>query len=101
MRCSQSRGLPKEAGEFLRNFAEVKDFCRCCGRDDGYVKEQINEPQGFFSDPALFKYTLRDGSTADEYIQREIWDSGPVTWLGLDVGGRKYEWTQDDINTER
>lgn len=99
MRCSQEYGLPQEAMDFLRDNARVKDFCLCCGRDAGYERVQINETDESesFPDTALFRYVLKDGNTADEYIQTEIWDSGPMTWLGLDVNYRKYEWSQNDI----
>jgi hypothetical protein len=100
MRCSQPQGLSKEAEDFLRENARVKDFCPCCGRDSGYIKEQINETDHTqaFDDCALFRYHLKDGIAAEEYVQFEVWDSGPMTWLGLKVGERKFEWSQDDIN---
>lgn len=38
---------------------------------------------GMFDELTLHRYTLTNGDTADEFIQQEVWDCGPVIWLGL------------------
>lgn len=82
IRCSQPQGLPPEAIEFLKQNAVRLNPCTHCLRDDGYKKEII-DTCGMFDDVDLYCYTLSDGDTAIEFVQQEIWSSGPMIWFGL------------------
>lgn len=96
MRCSQPQGLPSEAEKFLRNNAVALNYCLHCGRHDGYKKEVI-DTCGMFEDVSLYRYTLLDGSTADEFVQHCVCDSGPMEWLGLNWGGIRFLWPKEAL----
>ena len=96
MRCSQPQGLPQEAIEFLEENAARKDPCTHCGRDSGYETKEIDRC-GMCEDTPIIAYLLKDGTWAEEYLQGEIWSSGPMMWLGLKVGDKKFEWKEEDI----
>jgi len=96
MRCSQPQGLPSEAIAFLEENAIRIDLCPHCGRDDGYMKKHIGSI-GMFDDVPMYEYNLKNGDIAVEYVQEEIWSSGPMIWLGLKVGDKKFEWKKEDI----
>lgn len=96
IRCSQPQGLPDTANEFLRVNAVKVNLCPHCHRSDGYQREEI-DTYGMFEELRLYRYTLDDGRTADEFIQHEVWDCGPMTWLGLRCGDTVFEWDAEDI----
>lgn len=98
MRCSQPQGLPVEAIEFLDKNAVKLNQCPHCYRHDGYQKKIISH-YGMFDELPLYRYTLSNSDTADEYIQAEIWDSGPIIWLCLRLkGGTRIKWRNKVIN---
>lgn len=97
MRCSQPQGLPVEAIEFLDKNAVKINQCQHCHRHDGYQKEAIGT-HGMFDELSLYRYTLSDGRTADEYIQHTVWSSGPMEWLGLRWGSATFEWTKEELD---
>lgn len=96
MRCDQFPGLPKHALEFLE---EWRKRCGCCGQ---FLPSPLTVGHyvGMFEDEySLTQYCLRDGRTADEFLQAEPWSSGPMFFLGLKVSdGQEFLWTQEDIN---
>ena len=96
IRCSQPQGLPDKAIEFLKNFAKTINQCPHCDRHDGY-KRAIVGKYGMFDELNLHRYTLNDGSTVDEFIQHEIWDSGPMIWLGLKWKNTDFRWPNEAI----
>ena len=96
MRCSQPQGLPSEAIAFLEEKAIRINLCLHCGRDDGYMKKEIGVT-GMFDDVFLYEYNLKNGDIAVEYVQQEIWSSGPMIWFGLKIGNKKFEWKKEDI----
>jgi hypothetical protein len=97
MRCTQPQGLPIEAKAFLSDNAERLNLCIHCGRDSGFVSREIGKT-GMYEDLPLFEYTLKNGKTAKEEVQSEIWSSGPMIWLKLIVSdGQVFEWNKEDI----
>lgn len=99
MRCSQPQGLSASAEEFLRNYAVTFNPCKHCKKHDGYKKKSIGK-YGMLDELDLYEYILIDGSVAREYIQQEIWDSGPITWLGLTWKDAKFEWADSEMNND-
>lgn len=99
MRMTQAMGLPRAAKEFLREFAERINYCEYCERSDGY-KCDVLYWVGMFDDEPVFKYHLKDGTKAEEFVQVEIWHSGPMIWKGLRVGAQEFIWDQEDIDRE-
>jgi hypothetical protein len=90
-------GLPPSALAFLRENTPRKDPCPYCGRDNGLTRREIGF-FGMFDEIPLNEYTLRDGRTAREVIQHEIWSSGPMTWLKLVVSdGTEFAWEASQI----
>ena len=99
MRCTQEMGLPGEAVSFLANNAVKMDQCPTCQRHSGYSTNKItNGEWGMFDEYCLLRYDLIGGRTADEFVQTEIWSSGPMVWLGLKVSdGTVFEHPDADI----
>jgi hypothetical protein len=100
MRCDQFMGLPKEARDFLERYQEVPDPCPHCNRPFLPKIEEIGTYFGMFSDEyPLSRHFLKNGCTADEFLQASPWSSGPVHFLGLKVSdGTVFEWAQEDID---
>lgn len=97
MRCTQPYGLPEEAKLFLKIHAVRKDPCDHCGRDSGYTKKEVGI-YGMFDEMPLFEYTLADGNTATEFVQHEVWSSGPMVWLGLRTSdGQELLWAESEM----
>lgn len=96
MRCSQPYGLTPEALMFLSQNARKIDHCSHCGRYDDHPKTEIGT-YGMQDELGLYRHTLSDGRTADEYVQHEVWSSGPMIWLGLQCGDVKFEWEEEDM----
>ncbi len=85
MRCTQPMGLAPVAVEFLKQNAVVFNGCEHCGRNDGYERKVIGQT-GMFDEMDLHEYPLKDGRVAREFVQGEIWSSGPMIWTALEVG---------------
>ncbi len=98
-RCSQPQGLPSCAVHFLFDNAIVFNQCPHCNRHDGYQKEVIGT-YGMFDELELYRYTLQDGSTAEEYVQHDMWDSGPMIWLALKWKDTEFKWSDKAMNQE-
>ena len=102
IRCSQPMGLPDKARAFLESHALKVNTCPVCCRHDGYDKVEIGN-YGMFDELVLNRYFLANGGTADEFIQHEVWDSGPMTWLGLRVfcedgdAGYVLSWSNEEL----
>lgn len=93
-------GLPAEATVLLAVQAVRSSPCDHCGRDDGPVSKVIGHV-GMFDDLALHEYELKDGRTAREVVQEEIWSSGPMIWLALELSdGSRIEWDPKDITED-
>jgi hypothetical protein len=85
-------GLPDEAVTFLAANAVRANPCSHCDRDDGPVSKVVGHV-GMFDDLALREYELTDGRTAKEFVQEEIWSSGPMIWVALELSdGTRIEW---------
>lgn len=100
MRCSQPMGLPRAANEFIYQHAKLVDECQHCHRHSGHEVAEIGS-YGMFGELKLHRYLLKDGRTADEFVQYcEHW-SGPMEWLGLRVSdGSEFLWTAEEIAPE-
>jgi hypothetical protein len=65
------------------------------------VAEEV-ERRGMFDDLPLYRYPLKDGRIATEYVQEEHWSSGPMIWLALRIEGKgeteTLTWEQKDIS---
>lgn len=96
IRCSQPQGLPPEAVEFLKNNAVKINQCTCCLRYDGYSREII-DTCGMCDDVDLYCYALVNGDTATEFVQEEIWSSGPMIWFGLRCKNSEFIWPSGAI----
>lgn len=99
IRCTQPYGLPAKATEFLRENAVRKNPCEHCGRDSGYATVCIGK-YGMFDEMELLSYTLidLDDQVAEEFIQRTVWSSGPMIWLGLRLGdGTTIVWADEEM----
>lgn len=96
MRCSQPQGLSAEAEQFLRDNAVRINEYQCCHRHDGYQKEVIGTC-GILEDVNLYRYILLDGSTADEFVQHCVWNSGPMEWFGLRWKDTEFKWQDKEI----
>jgi hypothetical protein len=107
-RSWQFVGLKPEATAWLdenvRTVREPAGKCPTCSRD-GYVqcsREVISSTKhdSFYGEgPTLHVYRLKDGRKVVEVVQDEPWSSGPVTFLCLEVDGKRmFEWPQADID---
>jgi len=102
IRCSQPMGLPDKARAFLESHALKVNTCPVCCRHDGYNKVEIGN-YGMFDELVLNRYFLANGGTADEFIQHEVLDSGPMTWLRLKVfcedgtAGCVLSWSHEEL----
>lgn len=100
MRCTQPYGLPTHAEEFLKRNAVRLNHCHHCKRYDGYKREVIGE-YGMLGEFELYRYTLLDGTTADEYVQYTVWSSGPMIWLALiKWKDANFEWSEKEMDLE-
>lgn len=99
MRCTQFIGLNNRAKDLLkRNKVRLYTEHRVRTYPDGRVEimpevEMFDIPQrdstekwtGMFEEEnePLVIYTLKDGREVEEYVQEEIWSSGPMIFLAL------------------
>ena len=99
MRCTQPQGLSMGTEVFLRENAKHHDSCPTCGHSRGMIREQHDKYYGMFDEEfPLWQYTLKDGRTAKEYKQDEVWSSGPMIYLGLELSdGTKMEWSREEL----
>lgn len=97
MRQSQPQYLSTEANTFLNENAICTDKCEKCHRHSGFEFTVIGK-YGMFDELSLKRYKLKDGRTASEFEQAEIWSSGPMIWLGLRTSdGIEFKWDEEDI----
>ena len=97
MRCSQPYGLPKEAEQYLKEYAVKFNYCEHCARHDGYKTEKTDKYYGMYDEFPLKKYKLKNGEFAEEFVQYSIWSSGPMEWLGLKTPEGDITWNQQEI----
>jgi len=96
-RSSQPMGLPKKALEFLAANAVKLGYCEHCKRCSGYEQEEIGQT-GMCGDVPVFRFKLVNGSFAEEFVQEEVWSSGPMMWFGLKIhGGPDILWGEAEI----
>jgi hypothetical protein len=91
-------GLPTEAVTLLAEQTLRANPCEHCDRDDGPVSKVVGHV-GMFDDLPLHEYELKDGRTAKEVVQHEVWSSGPMIWLALELSdGTSILWDEKDID---
>jgi hypothetical protein len=62
---------------------------------------RIYETKDAFSedDLALFEYDLQNGDIVREFLQAQPWSSGPMSFLCLEINGKKiFEWKDEEID---
>jgi hypothetical protein len=99
MRMDQFAGLPPSALKFLDENRRPPCTCPACGHVTAAYIEAVEEYTGMFGDAyPLYRYQLKHGKTADEFLQCADWSSGAVHFLGLRLeDGTEITWT----NAER
>lgn len=91
-------GLPESAVAFLHKNAKRLHPCEHCNRDSGPVCREIGRT-GMFDDLEILEYELNDGRSATEFVQEEIWSSGPMIWMGLRISdGTEFRWSEEEIS---
>lgn len=91
MRSTQIMGLNSRAEHFLEKNVQTKfEYCVCPNCKEPHIETQIIHPHidrsdlGLFLDgPKLYKYLLKDDTWIYEYIQSEVWSSGPCIFISL------------------
>jgi hypothetical protein len=98
MRTDQPQGLPPIAEAFLAERETEPNHCEACARPFPRQLEIIGKYCGFDAYP-LHRHQLKDGRTADEYLQATPWSSGPMFFLGLRLAdGTEFAWSQEEID---
>ena len=102
MRCHQFVGLNKEADKFLRdNVAQIPNIiCPHCKTVISTKRKVLSteHQDAFYGDgPTLHIYELKDGRICSEILQAQPWSSGPMSFLCLEIRGKKmFEWKTDE-----
>jgi len=100
MRMDQFAGLTKDASKFLTDNEVESTICNHCKRPFPRKLELIGTYIGMFmSEYPLHRHVLKDGKTADEFLQCAPWSSGPIHFLGLRVSdGTEFLWPVGEID---
>ena len=105
MRCDQWIGLTKEARAFLDEHAAMipGDKCPQCGCILNHKRDcqEYRDVNGMFNTTAgvLIDFKLKDGRTAREVVQAEVWTSEPCVFICLRIDGVMcFEWSKEEIN---
>ena len=101
MRCDQFAGLPAMALFFLEQHELQPEprVCPTCNRPNLPERQVVGHYTGMFEDSyPLHRYKLKDGRTADEFLQASPWSSGPVHFIGLRISsGEEFLHSEEDI----
>lgn len=100
IREDQFAGLTPAAHAFLQLHQVPAARCTTCERELPRNLEVIDQYHGMFETAyPLHRHVLRNGLTADEFLQAAPQSSGPIHFLGLRVSdGTEFVWTEDEIN---
>lgn len=100
IRFTQPQGICPNARNFLNDNRARTRCCSHCGRYDLVPPEHIGSFSGLCGEEfPLYRYSLVGGGWAEEYVQEECWDSGPVIFLGLRTqDGKRFLWDNETIN---
>jgi hypothetical protein len=95
----QHAGHCPAAQAFLEQNEVQPKICLHCKRPLPYKRKQVDTFFGMFDEEyPLWQRELKDGRTADEFLQAAPWSSGPVHFLGLQVSdGTVFEWTEEEM----
>ncbi len=100
-RTNSPMGLCSEATKFLEQNEVKPEQCPHCNQliSSSITARQIGEYEGYWDVKySLLRYKLKDGRTADEYLQLTEFSGGPVMFLGLQISdGTKIEWEDWEI----
>jgi len=93
-------GYPEAAIAFLNENEVPEVCCPTCSRPFPRDYEVVGHYSGMFdTEYPLHRHVLKDGCTADEFLQAAPWSSGPVHFLGLRVSdGTEFLWTEEEID---
>jgi hypothetical protein len=95
MRTTQNYGLTASATRLVTSYVTVRDETKRVwpdGRVEHFAEEKrvdltkvepTQETFGMEDEYKLNKYILPDGREYTEFVQAEIWSSGPMTFLAL------------------
>lgn len=99
IRMDQFAGPAPAARKFLDAHEVEPEICTGCNRPFVFKRVVTGTFAGMFGDEyPLHQRELRDGRTADEYLQASPWSSGPVFFIVLRVSsGEVYEWTEEEM----
>lgn len=100
IREDQFMGFTDEARAFLEEYEVPQETCEFCLRPFPRKLEEIDHYFGMFDTKyPLFRHVLKDGRTADGFLQAAPWSSGPVLFLGLRVSdGTEFLWTEKEMD---
>lgn len=100
-RSDQYIGMTEAATKFLQENEVVEEPCPHCQRPYPVIRKEIATYSGMFGeDYSLYRHELKDGRTADEFLQAEPWSSGPMFFIGLKVSdGTEFLWPDKEIDT--
>jgi len=100
IREDQFMGLPLAACDFLERNEVPAVYCSECKRPFPRDCAVVDHYYGMFDTKyPLHRHVLKDGRTADEFLQAAPWFSGPIHFLGLRVSdGTEFVWTEDEID---
>jgi len=104
MRMFQMMGLTSETEKYIDENC-MKVGCNPCPHCGQHTSERllilgVEYIDSFYGDgPNLHTYRLKQGGLVKEIIQAEIWSSGPVCFLCLELtdGTRIGEWSKEEI----
>ena len=107
-RSTQLIGLNYRAKNWLENNKLIKEGSALCphcykslDKKCSEVKEFIDNDEGMFGESiAMYKYKLKDGRYATEFVQDAPWFGGPVIFLALKIDNIKIEeslWDKEEI----
>ena len=93
-RSTTYHGLSDEALKFLKENAEFEEFQYTDKWDKVVsskrpVMEKIEETCGMFDECDMFRYKLKSGSWAVEFVQASPWSGGPHEFIALKVDGKE------------
>ena len=93
-------GLSPSAKEFLSKMEVPAECCKLCQRPFEQNLDQVASYIGMNNDEyPLYRHPLTDGRFADEFLQSNPYQNGPVFFIGLKtVDDEIYAWSQAEID---
>jgi hypothetical protein len=103
-RSHQFIGLTGEAMVWLNeNVVMVPNqICPHCKETINFKMDSLvyETDEVFYDSLDFHMYNLKDGRIAKEVLQAQPWSSGPVSFLCLEIDGKRlFKWTQKEMST--